>query len=66
MTEIDRRRLLAAAAATPALFAGSTAFAAPTGPAPVGGFKGAAPADLDRHVVRRAPGLDPEATGDHS
>lgn len=47
---MDRRRMLAATAISPALLAGTPALAAPSGPAPVGGFPGAAPADLDAAV----------------
>ena len=56
---IDRRGLLTAAAAAPVLFSAPPALATPSGPAPVGGFKGAAPADLDGAVEEFFSCLEP-------
>lgn len=56
---MDRRRLLAAAAMTPALFAGAPTFGAPSGPAPIGGFPGAAPGDIDAAVDEFFSYLEP-------
>ncbi len=56
---IDRRSLLAAATAAPALFAAAPSLAAPSGPAPVGGFKGAAPADAEAAVEEFFSLLEP-------
>ncbi len=56
---IDRRGLLTAAAISPALLSAAPALAAPSGPPPVGGFKGAAPADLDGAVEEFFSYLEP-------
>ena len=56
---MNRRGVLAAAAMAPGLLGAGSALAAPSGPAPLGGFPGAAPADLDAAVDEFFSYLEP-------